>query len=326
MKKLLILFIVIQSFAAMSYGQEVVVKAAFDSTGIVIGDQLNYRISVEQPAGTRLQLPFLHDTLCKGIDILSGPFTDTADLKNGRIKVNQKYVVTSFEIGTHTVPPAVAEINGGNNQKRFYSDYSTLNVKRVNITPPDTTAKIFDIVRPYKAPVTLSEILPWILLLGIIAVITWFAVRYFKKYGGWRRKTNAIETSADPAHVIAFRDLEKLKDEQLWQKGEIKKYYTVLTDILRQYLVNRYQVFSFEMTSSETLAELVKAGFKKDDSYNQLKNVLTGADLVKFAKYIPAGDENELNFKLSWDFVEATREAEELLNEELLSKKGGEEL
>jgi len=45
----------------------------------------------------------------------------------------------------------------------------------------------------------------------------------------------------EPAHVIAFRELEKLKNEELWQKGEIKRYYTILTDILRQYLGKQIQ-------------------------------------------------------------------------------------
>ena len=55
---------------------------------------------------------------------------------------------------------------------------------------------------------------------------------------------------------------------------------------------------------------LVKTGFKKDGSYNQLKSVLTGADLVKFAKYKPVPAENESHFQTSWNFVLATMEEE----------------
>jgi len=91
---------------------------------------------------------------------------------------------------------------------------------------------------------------------------------------------------------------KNLKNDELWQKGEIKKYYTILTDILRQYLENRFRVFSLELTTAETLDTLVKTGFKKDGSYNNLKTVLTGADLVKFAKYNPVSTEMNLTFKI----------------------------
>jgi len=70
--------------------------------------------------------------------------------------------------------------------------------------------------------------------------------------------------------------------------------------------------FSLELTTSETLEELVKAGFKKDDTYQKLKTILNGADLVKFAKYRPDPSENELHFENSWEFVDITRVREEV--------------
>jgi hypothetical protein len=65
-------------------------------------------------------------------------------------------------------------------------------------------------------------------------------------------------------------------------------------------------VYSLELTTEETLDALVKTGFKKNGSYNDLKSVLTGADLVKFAKYNPVASENEAHFQTSWDFVMTT--------------------
>ncbi len=85
-----------------------------------------------------------------------------------------------------------------------------------------------------------------------------------------------------------------------------------------------FSVFSLELTTSETLEALVKTGFKKNGSYNQLKGVLTGADLVKFAKYNPEPSENESIFQDSWNFVLATKE--EPSSEEMADKKdSGEE-
>lgn len=307
MKKLILsIYLYISIISAFS--QEVNVTSSFDTSKIFIGDQIKFTITVDQPSDLRLTLPLFKDTLCKNIEILSGPVVDTSS-QGGRIKIIGKYLVTSFDSGFYQIPPVFAEMKNQNGMKRFYSDYSQLEVMRVKIAPSDTTAKIYDIIKPYRAPLTIGEVLPWVLLVALLGALVWLAIRFIRKLKKSKTGDEAV-IDPDPAHIIAFRELEKLREEQLWQKGEIKYYYTKLTEILRQYLENRFRVFSLELTTAETLAALVKSGFKKDGSYNQLKTVLTGADLVKFAKYNPESPENESHFQNSWDFVLATKENE----------------
>jgi len=319
MKRLIIpiifLFITISGIS----GQEVKVTAAFDSSRIFLGDQIYFTITVDRPSELKLTLPVLKDTICKNIEIVSGPITDSSEIKGGRLLIKEKYLITSFDSGFYQVPPVFAELKNENGLKRFYSEYSQLAVMRVKIAPADTTAKFYDIVKPYKAPMTLGDMLPWLLLLTVFAFIIWATVRFIKKL---RKSKTGIETviNPDPAHIIAIRELERLREDQLWQKGEIKLYYTKLTEILRQYLENRYMVYSLELTTAETLDTLIKTGFKRDGLYNQLKTVLTGADLVKFAKYNPEPIENESHFQSSWDFVMATKEEE--VNIDKVDEKG----
>jgi hypothetical protein len=297
------------SITISAFSQNVNITSSFDSTKIYIGDQIKFTVTYDKPSNLKLTLPVFKDTLCKNIEILSGPRTDSSSSQNGRIKIIQKYLITSFDSGHYKVKPIYAETKNAEGLKRFYSDYSALQVMRVKIAPRDTTTKIFDIIKPYKAPLTMGEVLPWLLLLILLGIITWAFIRFFRKI---KKAVTGSEPyiPPDPAHVIAFRELEILKNEELWQKGEIKKYYTRLTEILRQYLENRFRVFSLELTTSETLEALLKTGFKKNESYGELKSVLTGADLVKFAKYKPESSENEAHFMSSWNFVLQTREAE----------------
>ncbi len=290
-------------------GQEINVIAKFDTSRIFIGDQVNFSVIVEQPARLHIPLPLFRDTLVKNIEILSGPVIDTTSVTDSLIRITGKYLVTSFDSGYYRVNPVFVELRNENGVKRYYSDYSILEVARVRITPPDTAAKIFDIIGPYRAPLSLGELMPWILL-GIIAcAIIWLVFRFGKKLGRKKKELPEIIIT-EPAHVIAFRELERLKDEKLWQAGEIKKYYTRLTEILRKYLENRFSVFSLEMTTSETLEALIKTGFRKDESYAMLKSVLNGADLVKFAKYKPEASENEIHFENAWKFVSSTKKEE----------------
>jgi hypothetical protein len=304
-----IILFVFLLFISKLNGQEISVTAAFDTSRILIGDQVGFSVILNQPADTKLKLPFFRDSLVKNIEILAGPTVDTSKISGNRIRVIEKYLVTSFDSGSYRIDPVFAELADSKGLKRYYSDYSILEVARVRIAPADTSAKIFDISAPYRAPLTPGEILPWILLALLVAVIIWLIFRLIKKFKKVK-KEEVIPIIIEPADVIAFRELEILQNEKLWQSGETKRYYIRLTEIIRQYLENRFGVNSLELTTSETLEALVKTGFKKDEPYNKLRLVLTGADLVKFAKYKPDPDENELAFMNSYDFVSATRIAE----------------
>lgn len=290
-------------------GQDINVTAKFDTSKIFIGDQINFSVVVEQPARLQIPFPLFRDTLVKNIEILSGPVIDTTAITDSLVRITGRYLVTSFDSGYYMVNPVYVELRNEGGVKRYYSDYSILEVARVKITPPDTASKIFDIIGPYRAPLTLGEVMPWVLLGILAAAMIWLAFRFGKKIV--RKKKDIPEIIiAEPAHVIAFRELERLKDEKLWQSGETKKYYTRLTEILRKYLENRFSVFSLEMTTSETLDALIRTGFRKDDSYTLLKSVLNGADLVKFAKYKPEASENDIHFENAWKFVSATKKEE----------------
>ena len=321
-KDLIYIFVLLCVFSEIN-GQDVTVTSRLDTSRIYIGDQIFYTISIDQPADLSLDIKPLKDTLIKNIEILSGPAQDTIASTGGRIKVENKYLITSFDSGYYRIPPAYAEIRSENGIKRFYSEYNPLEVMRIRITPPDTTEKIFDIIKPYRAPLTASEVLPWVSLAALAAAAVWGVILLSRKLKR-SKKEPETEINPDPAHVIAFRELERLKQEELWQKGEIKKYYSRLTEILRQYLENRYGVNSLEMTTAETLDTLVRSGFRKDESYSVLKSVLNNADLVKFAKYKPESAENETNFDNSWRFVENTRiKAEEAIPDADINPKGG---
>ena len=108
----------------------------------------------------------------------------------------------------------------------------------------DTTKAIFDIKKPYRLPITFREVLPWIigaLLLAILVVIMVIVFRRIQRnepvFGGIIR-----EKVHEPAHIVALRELDKLKNEKLWQSGRVKEHFTMLTDIARNYIAERFSL------------------------------------------------------------------------------------
>ncbi len=84
MKKYILSILLFVILIASSAGQDVKITSSFDSTRIFIGDQIKYTVTVEKPSGLKLLIPVFKDTLCKNIEIISGPKTDSTAIQNGQ--------------------------------------------------------------------------------------------------------------------------------------------------------------------------------------------------------------------------------------------------
>jgi len=112
-------------------------------------------------------------------------------------------------------------------------------------------------------------------------------------------------------HQIALNELNKISAQKLWQHGREKEYYTKLTDVIRHYMEARFNIAAPEMTSSEILEETKPIQNEYPAAYDSLKKLLQVGDLVKFAKWHPLADENELSLNICYLFVNQTKVEEE---------------
>ena len=149
----------------------------------------------------------------------------------------------------------------------------------------------------------------WLYILGFIIL----APLLIKLFWG-RKKGEEAETVEEeifiPAHEKALTALQSLKEKELWQSGNIKGYQSALTDIIRRYLEDRFEVNALEMTTDEINRELRKKDFDTKHS-SILQRILTIADLVKFAKATPPVDINAQFMEEALQFVNSTKKVEE---------------
>ena len=90
----------------------------------------------------------------------------------------------------------------------------------------------------------------------------------------------------------------------------MKQYHSKLTDILREYLENRFKIQALEQTTEEILFGMRNVAVD-EESKAKLKRILILADLVKFAKEHPLPNENELSLNNTYDFINGTKREEE---------------
>lgn len=285
--------------------QPPVIKAVMDSTHILIGHQTQIRLEVAANKSQPLQVPVITDTLMNGVEVLAVSKIDTTDLGNDRIQLKYNYLITSFDSALYLLPPFVA-IAGTDTA---YSESLALNVSTY---PVDTeSGQFYDIKGVIQPKFVLADYLPWIVGiiwgLGLIALIAFIIYRIAnnKPIIPFTKK----EEPYVPPHTRAIRELDAVKIQKLWQMGKVKEYHSDITDILRQYIDERFDVQALEMTSGEIL-DKIKGYSDVDTSYDSLKQILILADFVKFAKYNPLPDENELSLMNAYLFVNDTKKEE----------------
>ena len=295
---LIILILLCVGISAVT-AQNVTVKAELDTAEFLIGDQVGLELKVTQPENEFVGIPIFNEEVTKQIEILEQSENDTTVLENGNLLIEKRLLITAFDSGYYALPPIP-----------FLYNSDTLKTEpvlfKVNTMPVDTSEAIKDIKMPYGAPISFAEVLPWAggsLGLTVVILIIIYIIRKIK------RKEPIIGRikPREPAHIIALRDLTRLKDDKLWQQDKIKTYYTILTEILRVYLWNRYSIRTLERTSEEILESLKLSDFKDDEVFNTLKEIFYTSDLVKFAKFKPILDEHEKCLSDAYSIVDRTK-------------------
>jgi hypothetical protein len=164
-----------------------------------------------------------------------------------------------------------------------------------------------DIKPPIEAPYGWSDIWPWLLGIVIIALTIYLLKEYIftKKKKEVRIKPKVVI----PSDVIALNELAILKDKELWENGKLKQYHSEISEILRTYLEERFQILALELPTYDILKDLKKRNLQKEDLI-MLTTILRRADLAKYAKSKPIDSENNESMDLSVNFVKNTKAKE----------------
>jgi len=306
MKKLI--YILIFLFGSISLSaQTVKVNASIDTNFILIGEQTQIELKVQYRLDgevVNVQFPELKDTISsKFIEIVTSSKVDTIyPDKNDLSFVEQtkRITITSFDSGQYQIPYFEFQINN----QPYQTGPLFIEVIPMEV---DTTKAIFDIKAPLEEPFSIIDWLKenWVWIVGILAliIIIIVVVRYLKN----RPDTIIEEVIPEiPPHIISLEKLEKLREERLWQSGKVKLYHSEISEILREYLENRYHVNALEQTTAEIMQSLRFQSIQPD-LLTKLNSTLVLADLVKFAKEQPLASENDFSLVNAVEFVNTTK-------------------
>jgi len=297
--------------SVVSFAQQIEVSSKIDTNLITIGDQFTLTLGLKKPIKEDVSFPTLLDTISKEIEIVEEKPIDTLRITNNIISLQKKYTLTSFDSGMFVLPKFNFKINVLDTDT--IATQETLMLQVLTLKVDTSQHKIADIKQPFKAPMTIMEffdeyyiyILSAIILIALVILGLW----YRKKLKNTNPKEKPkLKKPKEAAHVIALRDLETLKEQKLWQSNRVKEYYVELTDILRKYLFNRFDIYAMEMTSDEILTAIKQIHEVNEELKNKTRQFLTIADFVKFAKANPLPNDHDTSMKTVYSFVEETKQ------------------
>jgi hypothetical protein len=284
MKNKLALFLCLLSISV--FAQPKKVTTSIDTTKNKIGAE--FKLTLKTDVDTLSKVKFPESKFFGALEVIQSYKIDTVR-KGARYELIKKYGLTQFDSGKYTIPRIPVMING----KVSFSDSLKVEVNEVKV---DTLKqKMYDIKDIAQVESPMGTWWIYVLIALVIAVAGFFIYKFIKKIQT-KEKVEVIvyKTPIEKATTL----LQQLESKELWQKGEIKHYYSELTDIARNYIEEEIHIPAMESTTSELIEGLRRAAKQKklklsNETVENLEKVLKQADLVKFAKVKPLDFEIE---------------------------------
>lgn len=313
MNKLFKILCCVGLFAMMPFAShaETSIKATLDSASLLMGKQTVIHLEIVQDVlqqGKIINEPSSKaDTIIsivQGVEFVGVVRNDTTDIGNNLSQINRDYAIQSFDSGLYTIPPF-----------RYVIGIDTIetNALTLKVLPVQVDSLLTEI-NDYSSIELIEQkwydFMPdwvidnWGLILVVILIIIGAVALYYL----YRANGNSIlpKKKRIPPYELAKQKLSKLKKQNLCEKGCEKEYYTLLTEILREYLSGRFGISALEMTSKQILDAIENSAEIKNYKHN-ISEILGIADFVKFAKIKPTTDENKKSFSGVSEFVENTK-------------------
>lgn len=282
---------------------QVQVESTIDSIQILIGEQAHVTLNVSMKKGHKLEMPQFKrlQYVTPGVEFVSDTQADTSELDNNMIKVSKVYTLTSFDENLYYLPEMTVKVDG--------KPYKTKSLALKVLTVPVDTLHPEQFFPPKDVQNNPFQWAEWRIpfWLSIVIILIMLTVLYLRK----RLKDNKpiiakirVVKKVLP-HQKAMKEIERLKEERMTSSENTKEYYTRLTDTLRKYIEERFGFNAMEMTSSEIIDRLNSVDDRK--MIDELKELFSTADLVKFAKYSTLINENDANLVNAIEFINTTK-------------------
>jgi hypothetical protein len=293
------------------FAQAPSVKTTLEKRDILIGEQLQYKVSASFPSGIYKVHWFTVPDSVAHFELVEKTRIDTST-ENNTTLLEQTITFTSFDSGRWRTPAFLINFDP-------VKDDTTLNLftdsipVNVGYAPADSTNELRDI-KPIMEVTVKNYVWYYIgggiLLLIILSIILWKVLKKTKK------EPEMIFSSKLSPYDEAIQQLEKLKQLNLQNPEELKQFHAKLSNVFKWYISRRQRVSIMNKTTGDVLIHLTDGNLPKA-TIADVATALRCGDAVKFAKYSPAISESEeclTKIKEAINFIHTSKPINELTN------------
>ena len=279
----------------------VMLSSGVDKNRIHLGDLIQYTIQVVHDDSVQVDMPGFAANL--GQFEIRDYSLEEPRKSGGKIITEASYTITTFFTGEFEIPPVAVSYTMGTDSAHV------LMTEPIKIVVESLLASeagdIRDVKNPVEIPRDWWQRLRWPVLGLLALLLAAAAIFMLRRYKAGKSILPVRETPARPAHEVAIEALNRLAASDLISRGEIKQFYIEMSEIIRQYINNRYFVVALEMTTTEVLCGLMTQGLGGEIE-DHFRTFLNRCDLVKFAKFIPSENQHQDTVKLAYQIIDET--------------------
>jgi hypothetical protein len=302
-RAIFLLIIGLSAIAAFAADQ-INVTASVDKQTAYVGDLIDYTITITYDSTLQLTPPAAGANL-GGFDVKDYEIGEEKKTDDGRLQQVLAFKLRTFTTGDYVIPPLAIEYMMPDSSKRYISA-DPIKIKIMSVLAEGVNADTLS-PKPLKAQASLATKRMTIWLIIIAAAVLGIGGVVFYLWRRRRTKEEPVYVDPRPSWEIAYADLAVLKDRNLPAKGDLKKFYFELSDIMKRYIAKKFEVDAIEKTTVEIGDALVEVDLDKD-IHRDFMVFFEHGDLVKFAKYIPPEDRPDADWTTAYDLVTNTKD------------------
>ena len=281
------------------------IRIELDTALVSVGGRMEFTVRVEHDPTAIVLWP---DSLDLGsVEVLEAEILPPAN-EGGRSITRARFTLAAFELGDIEIPSFNIRVEAPDGSSTTLStDPYVITVQSVGL---DEGGDIRAIRGPLGIPLSVIYVLPWILLLALLGGLGYWL--WVKRRPAEASPRRSVVIPRFP-HEDAYEALDRLRASDLVERGEIKEYHILASEIIRTYVEGRFGVYALEMTTGEVV-EGLRGVDVPEDAVQTFGWFASRCDLVKFAKLWPAPDACRDSLEAARTFVDQTRPREDHLD------------
>ncbi|MFN8674419.1 MAG: hypothetical protein U0457_20360 [Candidatus Sericytochromatia bacterium] len=283
----------------------VVAYAKVDKVKGTIGDTITYELNIDQDKEIKVTKPDIKKNL-EEFEITQEEILPD-NLKDNRIEKKFIYKFQVKNLGSYSIKPVEIKYKIPQNLIKKYGKDGLVKTSKIyleiipTLNKNDKNKDIEDIkdIEEINVVDTKTVILIFIGLFIFVYLIYLFFKKIFKP------KPPLLP------HELAFNELNKLKKLNLDSNKEIKSFYFEISETIRKYLKNRFEVDALEKNFSEIEKDLISNKDLNDNNINFLRDFIDKTDFYKFTDYVSNKDSAIKILTDSFIFIDNTKKIPE---------------